>query len=158
MGFPDGGVEDAWVRIEREIDRAGLLADKEHMRPVLAAIGRFEDTAFSIWPKRMPECRYPDDIGIVRVNADLANEAGIGEADVLPGHAGIGALVHAITVGNIDADRGFAGAGVDHIGIGRGDRQGADCARREKAIGDMDASRCRHRPFSRHHPRSRRSR
>ena len=56
----------------------------------------------------------------------LADGARIPQADVLPGLAGIDRFVDAVALRQIAADAGFAGAGIDHVGIGRRDGKAAD--------------------------------
>src|SRR5262249_18262509 len=46
--------------------------------------------------------------------------------DVLPRLAGVGAAVDAVADLDVAADVGLAGAGVDHIGVGGGDGEGAE--------------------------------
>src|ERR1700757_1450915 len=54
--LPQRGINDAWiVRIEADIDRAGVLVLVQHLRPGLAAIGRTEHAAFGIRPEGVPE-------------------------------------------------------------------------------------------------------
>ena len=62
---------------------------------------------------------------------------GFGEAHVLPGAPGIGGFVDAVAVGDVKPDGGFAHPGIDHIGVGAGDRDGADGGGFEEAIRDV---------------------
>src|SRR5262249_17478010 len=77
-----------------------------------------------------------DEVRILRMDDDPADELAVLQADVLPASPRIGRLVDAVTIGDVEADRGLAGAGVDHVGIGRchGDR--ADRRPAHAAVGD----------------------
>ena len=59
------------------------------------------------------------------------------QPDIRPGPALVAALVDAVAVGDVDADRRLAGAGVDHIRIGGRDRDRADGRGGEEAVGDV---------------------
>ena len=71
------------------------------------------------------------------MNPQLANMPRVLQADVLPAAPGIGRLVHAVAVRDINADGGFAHAGVDDVGIGFRHRQRPDRRRLEIAVGDV---------------------
>src|SRR5688572_13511061 len=116
--LPDGGVEDARVRlVEAEVDRAGLVADEEGLAPGRAAVVALEDAALRVGPERVPERRDPDDVRVVGVDADPADVARLAQPDVGPGAAGVGGAVDAVAVGDVDADRRLAHAGVDDVGV-----------------------------------------
>ena len=83
------------------------------------------------------------------MHANLADEARIGEPEMRPAMTSIGTSVDAIAMGDIDANGRFAGAGINHIRIGRSDRERSDRAGRQKPSVTHFASRCLHRPFSR---------
>ena len=70
------------------------------------------------------------------MDADPADELAVLQADVLPAAPGIGRLVDAVAVGDVDADRRLAGAGVDHVGIGGRDGDRADRRAAHEAVGD----------------------
>ena len=74
----------------------------------------------------MAEGSYPELVGIVGIDNDFADLAGVFEADVGPGGSGIGGLVDAIAEGNCGAHVGLAGADVDHARVGGGDGDGSD--------------------------------
>ncbi len=57
---------------------------------------------------------------------DRADVASVFEADVGPGFSCVGGFVNAIAERNISADTGFAGAGVNYVGIGISNGNGAD--------------------------------
>ena len=60
------------------------------------------------------------------MNDDVADVTSVFEADVGPGLSGVGGFVDAIAEGDVAADAGFAGAGVNHVGIRVGNGDGAD--------------------------------
>src|SRR5258708_19587796 len=57
---------------------------------------------------------------------DGADVAGVLQADVAPGLAGVAGTIDAIAERDVAADAGFAAADINHIGIGFGDGDGAD--------------------------------
>ena len=59
------------------------------------------------------------------------------KSDMLPTAPGIGRFVDAVADGDINADGGFAAAGVDDVGVGRRHFQRADGRGREIAIADV---------------------
>ena len=71
------------------------------------------------------------------MNNDLADVAGIAEADMPPGGAGVKRFVDAIAVGDVAADGALAGAGVYHIGIGSRDGERANGGGVEEAVRDV---------------------
>ena len=123
-GLPDGGEDDARVvGVQRHVDGAGAVADVQHELPVLATVLRSVEPALGVVLRRVAERGDVHEIGIVGVDADLADVARLGQAHVPPRDTGIGRLVDAVAVGDVDADRRFARAGVDDVAVGRRDRQ-----------------------------------
>src|SRR5690606_9480297 len=102
----------------RNVVAAGVLALPENPLPRGAAVLAAEEAALLVWTKGVAERRHIDEIGILRVNLDLADVAGVAEAEVSPGLAAVGRLVDAVAVGHLVPDRRFAGTGVDHVRIG----------------------------------------
>ncbi len=94
--------------------------------PGLAAVGGAKEAAFGVGAIGMAESGDEDDVGIGGMDDDFADGAGIFEAYVFPGFAGIDRFVDAVALGEIATDAGFAGANVDGVGIGGGDGEGAD--------------------------------
>jgi hypothetical protein len=78
-----------------------------------------------------------DEVGVARVDDDVADVAGIGEADVAPGPPAIARLVDAIAVRDVRADRGLAHPGVDHVRRGVRHDERADGGGLEEAVGDI---------------------
>ena len=72
------------------------------------------------------------------MHADGGDLADVAQSGERPGLAGIGGFVDAAADGDIAADLGRAGAGVDHVGVGERDFDGAHGAERNLSIGDVD--------------------
>jgi len=72
------------LRIERHVDRTGVLVFVENLVPGLAAVGGAKDAAFCVGSVGVPQRGDESDIGIVRVYDHLANRARVFQADVLP--------------------------------------------------------------------------
>ena len=129
--LPHPGVEDLGVRgIDGQVAGPGLGIDVEDLLPGLAAVERPVDAAVLV---RAPEVALGgdvDDVGIDRVDDDAADEAGLGQAHVLPGLAGVLGLVDAVAGGHGIAGRGLARADPDDIGVALRDGHRADRDRR----------------------------
>ncbi len=74
----------------------------------------------------MPERRDKNDVRILRMHDDRADVAAVFQADIPPIAAAIDGLINAVAIGDIAAERGLAGAGVDRVVIARRDRDRAD--------------------------------
>jgi len=96
----------------------------EHVE-ALAAVPRAVDAALGVGAEGVPQDGGVGDVGIGRVD-DQRADLTLLFPDVLPGLAGVQRLVDAVTRADVAADVGLAGAGVDHVGVGRGDGNGAD--------------------------------
>ncbi len=123
--LPKGREHDVWiVRIEHDIDRAGVFVFPQHLAPCFATVCGSKDSAFLVRTERVPERGYKHHIFISRIDNQRADVPCIFQADVVPGLAGIDRLENPSAVRGIAADRRFAGADVNHIVIGRrnGDR------------------------------------
>src|SRR5579883_2317132 len=108
-GFPEGSVEDARViRVQRQIARPCFLAAEKYPLPDFAAVVGAIDATFGIGAVRVTLGREIDQVGILGMNAYLANVARILKAKKLPGLAAIGRFVDAITVRNVAANRRLA--------------------------------------------------
>ena len=137
VGLPGGRIEEAGIGlVDGEVDGAGFVADGEDVPPGGAAVVALEDAALRVRPEGVAEGGHPDDVRVVGVDADLADLAGLAQAGVAPGAAGVGAAVDAVAVGDVGADGRLAGAGVDHVGVGRGDGQRSHRGGGEEAVGD----------------------
>ena len=137
-GLPDGGVEQAGVvGVHGQIHRTGLGAAVEHLFPGASAVLGAVDTPFRVGAEGVAQGSHVDQVGIVRMDPDFADMAGLLESQVGPGLAGVGGLVDPVPIGNVQANGGFAGAGVDDVGVRGGHRQGADGGGVEEAVGDV---------------------
>ena len=74
----------------------------------------------------MAQGRHKNRVGVAGMNPYFADVPGIIQADVLPCAAGIGGLIHAVAMRDVDADGRFARAGIDHIWVGFGNGQRPD--------------------------------
>ena len=137
IDVPDGGEKDVGVvRVQDQIDGARMVVAVEDFLPGGATVFGAEHAALGIAPVGMAQGGDIDDIGVGGMNADARNGLRVGEAGVFPGAAGVGGLVDAIALHDVAAQFGFAHPDVDRIGIGLGDRDGADGGAMDLAIGD----------------------
>ena len=135
--FPHRGEQDARIgAVHRQLDRTRHIAAVQDLLPGLAAVPGAIDTALRMGTEYVTQSRDIDEIGILRMDADAADELAVPEADVEPCAAGIGRLVQAVAVGDVEADRRFSRAGIDHVGVRgcHGDR--AQCGAAHEAIRD----------------------
>ena len=89
------------MRVHRQIDRAGLVAAKQHLVPGLAAVRRAKDPALIVWSIGMAQRRHIDQIGILGVNAHAGDIACLCKPQMHPGLPRIGRLIDAIAVGDV---------------------------------------------------------
>ncbi len=137
---PHRRVQDARVgRVHRQPRRAaGRVLPLEHLQPRLAAVGRAVDPALRRSLPSVALRRDVDDVRVVGMHPHGRDLARGGEPHVDPRLPLVGTLVDAVAVGRrLPADRMLAAPHVDHVGVGRGDRDGADGARLEEAVGDV---------------------
>ena len=121
--LPQRGEENVGIaRIECDVDAAGLRVLVQDLLPGLAAVARAEDAALFVVAKRMSQRRDEGDVRIFRIDDQAADGVRVRQADELPGLAGVDGLVHAIAADDVAADARFAGADVDDVGIGLGNR------------------------------------
>ena len=103
--LPECGVNDARiVLVDADVDSAGFVADMQDIFPACAAVRRTIDAAFSVAAKGMAQGGDINQIGIVRMRANLGDLAGVFEADVLPAAPGVSRFVDPVADGNINAD------------------------------------------------------
>src|SRR5207253_10015014 len=67
-----------------------------------------------------------DYVGITRIDDNAAKLPRIAQADVLPSSAAIGGFVNAVTESDVRAHVGLAGSGINHVRVGRRNRQCSD--------------------------------
>ena len=130
---PERGVEDCGIfGVDGDVDGADVVGDRRRLKrtffQVAAAVERAIEAAVGVGIVDVAEGGDVDAVRIVGVDGDAADVLGVVEADVGPGLALIGGLVHAVAVGVLAADVGLAGADVDDVGVRRGDGDGADGA------------------------------
>ncbi len=136
--LPEGSVDDPGVgRVEREIDRTGVLTPGEDEVPGLATVRGAVDAALGVGAVGVAESSDVDEIRVGGVDADLADVAGALQPEVAPGAAGVGGAVDAVAVGDVAADGRFAHRGVDDVRIGGAEGQPADGCALEEAVGDV---------------------
>ena len=87
----------------------------EDQLPGLAAVGGAIDAALRVGGEGIAQGGDVDDVGIRGMDADGGDLADVAQADEGPGLAGVGGLVDAAADGDVAADFGGAGAGVDHV-------------------------------------------
>ena len=130
-GLPQGGVEDLRVpRLEGEVDRSGVVVLAEHLLPAPAAVAGAEHAALRVGAVGVPQRRRVDDVRIARIDQHAPDLLRVGEADMGPGLAAVGGLVHAVPLGDVGAHVGLAAPDVDHPWVGGRDGQRADRADR----------------------------
>ena len=126
-GVPERGVNRLRIaRIEGQIDRADVVALEEHLLPRGAAVTRSVDATVRVRAVHVAERRHEDDVGILRMDDDLPDLPRVVEAEVRPGPARVGRLVHSVAVRDLRPHVGFARAHVDDVRVRRGDRDGSD--------------------------------
>ena len=153
---PHPGEEDARVlRVHRDVGAAGVLVGEERLGPGLAAVGGAEDAALLLRAVGVAERARQHDVGILRVDHEARDAAGLLQAHERPGLAGVHGLVDALAERDVAADLALAGARPDDVRIGGRDgerrRSTAPAGRRRSA-----PSWCRRRSSSRCRPRRRR--
>ena len=136
--LPHGGEHRAGVvRVDGEIDRAGVLALEQHAVPGLAAVPRPVDSPLVVRPEDVAQCRHVDEVGVVRMHADAADVPRVAEPQVTPGLAAVGRPVDAVAVRQVAPDGGLARTDVQHIRVGVGYREGAHRGGVEEAVGHV---------------------
>ena len=107
------------IRVEHQIDRAGLVISKKDFLPLLAAVIRTEYAAHFVRPISVPQRSHVHDVGILRMHHNLRDVLRIVEADVRPRLPAVHGLVHPVPIRNISANARFPGAHVNHIRVRR---------------------------------------
>src|SRR5205807_1562520 len=128
---PQVGVDDLRVgRVEGEGDGAGVLVLGQHLVPGLAAVAGAEDAALGVGPVGVAEHGDEHPVRVARVDQHGPDLLAVAQADVLPGLAAVGRFVHAVADRQVRPLQALAAADVNHVGVRRGDGQGADGAGR----------------------------
>src|SRR5262249_1316746 len=119
---PGAGVEDARVvGVEDQVHGAGVAVGEQDALPRLAAVRAAEDAALVAGAVQAAQDGGVHHIGVPGVDANARDVVGVGQADVLPGLAGVERLPHTVAVRDVAADRLLAAADVEHVGIGLAD-------------------------------------
>ena len=136
--LPDRRVDDARVvRVHRQVDGPGPVAGEQDPLPVPAAVARAVHPALVVGAEQVAEGGDVHEVGVVRVDADLADVAGVLQPGMSPAAAAVRAAVHAVAPGDVEAGRRLPHAGVDDVGVGLGNRQGPDRGGVEVPVGDV---------------------
>ncbi len=128
----------ALVGIDVDVRTAGEVVLVEDLLPVPAAVHRLEQATLFVGAPFPPERARVDHVGVARVDDQPRDLLGIGQADVRPVPAGVDRLVDAVPDRRVVARVAFTRAGVDDVGVGRRDGDGAD--RRRPACRRRSAS------------------
>src|SRR5262249_13932845 len=135
--LPEARVQDPRVRrIHRQLRGAGLVVDVRDLLPALAAVLGAEHAALRVGSEGVALHRDVDQVRVLGADAGAGDLRAFLETAVLPGLPRVGGLVHAVAVGDVAADRRFAHADVQHVGIGLSDRDGAHRAGADGAVAD----------------------
>src|SRR6185369_7910435 len=113
------GVEDVGAfGIDGDIGDAGVFVDGQRLGPVSASVGALVDATLFVRPPEIAERGDVHDVGIGGMDHDAADVAGVLQAEVGPGDAGIHRLVDAIAPRRTLSIVGLAGADVENRRIG----------------------------------------
>src|SRR5262249_49431164 len=100
-GPPQGGAEDARaVWVAADVDGAGVGGLFEDLLPGLAAVGGAVDAALGVGAEGAAEDGGVGDVGVARVDDNLADLAGL-FPEVFPGLAAVGRAVDAVAGGDV---------------------------------------------------------
>ena len=137
-GLPDGGVQDARVvGVHGQVHGPGVLAAEQDTLPVGSAVFRAEHAPLVVGAVGVPQGCHVHQVGIGGMHPHPGDVPGVGQADVGPGLAAVGGTVHPVPVGHVPADAGFPHAGIDDVGVGGRDGDGAHRGGVEVPIGDV---------------------
>src|SRR5262249_36605637 len=126
------------LSVHRDVDRARVVAHRQHLLPRLAAVLRAIDTALLVGAEDVAEHGHVGDVWILRVDPDVAYEASFRQADVLPRLARVGRLVHSVTERHVAARARRSGAHVNDARVRFGDVDGADGPDADLSVGHWD--------------------
>ena len=127
-----GGQHDiGLVECVLQVASAVIAGDLEDVGPALTPIGRAVDATAVMGG--VTESRDDYQIRIGGIDEDAVDLYGVLEPDVLPALAGIGGLPHAVAEAAPD---GVAGTGINDVGIGGCDLDGADAVNARLLIKD----------------------
>ena len=114
--LPHGGIDDARVeRIESDVDGSCAIADVQDSLPRLAAVGRSIETALGVWAEHMSERGDIDQVGVVWMDGDAPDLAGVAQTDVGPGLSGVDGPIHAVAMREVAPHVRPTHADVDNV-------------------------------------------
>ena len=123
---PQARVEDGGVAgVEGEVRRPRMLVQVQHPLPVRPPVGGAVHAALRVGAEGVPERGHVHAVRVARVDADLADVSGVGEAEMRPAPAAVGGLVNPVAVGDVGPDGALAHSRVDHARVGVRDRERA---------------------------------
>src|SRR5579871_1373666 len=95
--LPHRGVEGIGIRsVDLHIGGAGVLILREHLLPLLPAIGRTIEPALLVGSIRMPKHGSEHAVRVARINGERGNLLTVFQPKVRPALAGVGRFVNAI--------------------------------------------------------------
>src|SRR5262249_11900666 len=117
-----GRIEDVrLLRVDCDVDEAGVLVEELDLLPGLAAVRGLVDTALLVRPPETSQGGNVDGVWVLRVNDDAADVVRFLQAHVLPGFAAVGGLVDAVAPGDAVARVRLARPHPDDLRVRRGD-------------------------------------
>src|SRR5882724_9913713 len=114
------------MRVEHDIDPAGIFVFRENLRPRFATVARPENSTFRIWAEGVTKGGHEYYVWIIWMNDERADLAGVAQPDIFPVLSGIDRFVNPRAISGITANGGFAGANINGIVVGGRHREGAD--------------------------------
>ena len=125
--LPDGCEGDLGIRrVQRQVGRAGPVADEQHVLPAAAAVGAAEDTALRTRTEDVAQRGHPHGVRIVVGDPHPGDVPGVVEAAVGPAGPAVGAPVDAVAGDHVVPGAGLAGADPYRVGSAVCDRDGTD--------------------------------
>ena len=114
------------MRIENHVDPAGIFIFAQNFCPGFATVARAKNSALFIWTEGVSKRRHQRDVLVSGIDNDGADVVGVFQSNIFPTLAGVDRFINARSVSRVPANRRFAGADINHIVIGRRDRDCAD--------------------------------
>ena len=137
-GLPDGGIEDAGVvGVQGQVRRAGVLAAKQDFLPGVSSVPGAKYAPLLVGAVGVSQGRHVHQVRVGGVYPHPGDVPGSGKAHVGPGLAAVSGPVHPVPIGHVPADAGLPHAGVNHVGVGWGDGDGAHRGGFEVTIGNV---------------------
>src|SRR5439155_1638481 len=121
--------------IDLDVHGARLAVAEQLPLPRLPAVGALVEAALVARRAVASEVGDEDDVGVRRMDANLRDRVGVGEAGMGPRLAGVGRLVDAVARHDVTADARLARADEDDVGLRFRDGDGADRRAPDLAVG-----------------------